>query len=432
MEDFRPEHDVSEDTSEGCLSEAGSPTILIADDSRLQRKLLATSLKKWGYTVIEAGSGQEALALARANDISMVISDWMMPGMSGPEFCRAFRALDRSCYGYFVLLTSKAETQEIAEGLNSGADDFLTKPVNPGELRARLRAGERIVEMQAQLVEQNRLVNEALDKIQVLYASLDRDLEEAKKLQQSLLRETHVDFGQASASFLLQPSGHVGGDLVGYFKPNARSIGLYSLDVSGHGVTSALMTARIAGHLSGRTANQNLAIHTNDAGDLVARDPAETAALLNDLLLDEFQTDHYFTLALCILDLPTGQGRFVQAGHPHPFLKGPGAAPRTLGAGGLPVGLVADPAFESVAIDLSPGDRLVLYSDGITECEAACGSFFGEDRLAAFLEDTQTEDGPQVLNGLVEHLRTFSSKTGFDDDISAIVFDYTGSGPDQT
>jgi len=98
-----------------------------------------------------------------------VISDWVMPGMNGPEFCHAFRQLDRAGYGYFILLTSKGESREVAEGLNSGADDFLTKPFIFGELQARLRAGERIVEMHAQLIQKNRVVNEALDTIQKLY-----------------------------------------------------------------------------------------------------------------------------------------------------------------------------------------------------------------------------------------------------------------------
>jgi len=83
----------------------------------------------------------------------VVISDWVMPGMNGPEFCHAFRQLDRVGYGYFILLTSKGESREVAEGLNSGADDFLTKPFIFGELQARLRAGERIVEMHAQLIQ---------------------------------------------------------------------------------------------------------------------------------------------------------------------------------------------------------------------------------------------------------------------------------------
>ena len=108
-------------------------------------------------------------------------SDWMMPGMSGLEFCRAFRGLRRESYGYFILLTSKSDKAEVADGLEAGADDFLTKPVSADEMRARLRAGERLLAMQRELVDKNRLLGAALGKIQQLYDSLDRDLIEARK-----------------------------------------------------------------------------------------------------------------------------------------------------------------------------------------------------------------------------------------------------------
>ena len=106
--------------------------VLVVDDSKAQRKILQMQLTRWGYEVTEAASGDEALALCRAQDFDIVLSDWMMPGMTGLEFCKAFRALPREGYGYFILLTSKSEKTEIADGLENGADDFLTKPVSCG------------------------------------------------------------------------------------------------------------------------------------------------------------------------------------------------------------------------------------------------------------------------------------------------------------
>ena len=123
--------------------------VLIVDDSKAQRRILAVQLARWGYDVVEADSGEAALGLCQRQTFDIVLSDWMMPGMTGLEFCKAFRALPREGYGYFILLTSKSEKTEIADGLENGADDFLAKPVNSDELRARLRAGERIVGMQA-------------------------------------------------------------------------------------------------------------------------------------------------------------------------------------------------------------------------------------------------------------------------------------------
>ena len=105
-------------------------TALVVEDSALQRRIISTYLKSWGYTVLEAETGVEALQICEAQPPDLVVSDWMMPKMDGLEFCRRFRALPRESYGYFILLTSKSEKQEVAQGLDCGADDFLSKPVN--------------------------------------------------------------------------------------------------------------------------------------------------------------------------------------------------------------------------------------------------------------------------------------------------------------
>ena len=123
--------------------------VLVVDDSRAQRHILAMYLRKWGYEVIEAASGEEALAICAGLPVGFVISDWMMPGMTGVEFCSRFKSLPRDGYGYFILLTSKSEKSEIADGLLAGADDFVPKPVGSDELRARLRAGQRILSMRS-------------------------------------------------------------------------------------------------------------------------------------------------------------------------------------------------------------------------------------------------------------------------------------------
>ena len=400
--------------------------VLVVDDSRMQRRLLAASLRKWGYEVLEASSGAEGLAQCAQHDVSLILSDWMMPGMSGPEFCRAFRSLARDGYGYFILLTSKGSSGEITEGLNSGADDFLTKPVNSGELRARLRAGERVLQMQAALIDKNEIVNTALKRIETLYDALNHDLSEARHLQQSLVRETDIRLPQGRIALNLTPSGHVGGDLVGMFRVNDRQIGLFSLDVSGHGVTSALMTARLAGYLSGLTPSQNMALNRLDSGDFIARDPADTVSDLNELLLRELETEHYFTIALSIVELTTGLMRTVQAGHPHPILQRSGHPPVPLGDGGMPVGLIPEAPFMSFETQLLPGDRLVLHSDGITEAEGPNGNMLEEEGFNEILSTARTFDGQKTLDHLLAELRAYTGATEFGDDVSALVFDYDG------
>jgi len=113
---------------------------LVVDDSRLQRRILTASLQRWGFEVQEAASGDDALRLCRETPPDLVMSDWMMPGLNGLEFCREFRQMARDSYGYFILLTSKSDKEEVALGLDAGADDYLAKPFAFEELLARVRA----------------------------------------------------------------------------------------------------------------------------------------------------------------------------------------------------------------------------------------------------------------------------------------------------
>lgn len=402
--------------------------ILVVDDSKAQRRILQMQLSRWGYEVTEAASGEEALTLCLTRNFDIVLSDWMMTGMSGLEFCKAFRALPREGYGYFVLLTSKSEKTEVADGLENGADDFVSKPVNSDELRARLRAGERILGMQDELVEKNRLISSTLDKLQNLYDSLDRDLIEARKLQQTLVRDRFRDFGAGTAALMLRPSGHVGGDLVGSFAISPHRIVVYSVDVSGHGVASAMMTARLAGLLSGGSVDQNIALKTAADGSKDAWPPAEVAARLNRMMLEEMQVDQYFTIAYAEINLLTGEVQLVQAGHPHPLLLRKSGEIEELGSGGLPIGLINAADFDQTNFVMAAGDRLFLVSDGVTECPNVAGEELEAEGLISILRQNIRLDSPQLLEALLWDLNSFAEGRDFPDDVSGLIFDYLGHG----
>jgi phosphoserine phosphatase RsbU/P len=401
--------------------------VLVVDDSRLQRRILSASLARWGYCVHEAGNGAEALAICRRSPVDLVLSDWIMPGMSGLELCRAFRALPRESYGYFILLTSSREKGAVARGLEEGADDFLAKPVSPGELRARITAGDRILTMTRELNKKNRLVTETLSKLQQVYDSLERDLGQARELQQSLLRRRLHDFGPARVSLMLRPSGHVGGDLVGCFPINSRRFGMFTLDVSGHGVTSALLSARLAGLFSGSVPEQNIAVMPGSEHGYEGRPPAEVAAQMNRLLLEEVDTEHYCTLIYGDVDLLSGNVRLVQAGHPHPARQQACGRVEFIGAGGLPVGLIDDAGYEEFDLTLKPGDRLLMVSDGVTECPDPVGRELGEQGLAKIMRRHARSRGEAFHKALLWELGEHSAGSEFRDDVSSVLVEFDGA-----
>jgi sigma-B regulation protein RsbU (phosphoserine phosphatase) len=400
--------------------------VLVVDDSRVQRRITVAYLRRLGLEGVEAGSGAEALECLRSGDVDMVISDWMMPGMDGIAFCRAFRAAEYGRYIYFILLTSKSEKAEVALGLDVGADDFLRKPVGLDELRARIAAGERILRMERELTRRNQVAHAALAELRTLHESIDRDLVEARKLQQSLVRERRRCFAEGEVTLLLRPTGHVGGDLVGFFRIGGEGLGLYAIDVSGHGIASALLTARLAGYLSGSTPGQNLSLGFDSSGRVVARPPEEVAARLNRLILDEVDTGHYFTMVLAVLDLRSGRVDFVQAGHPAPLLQAADGRVVRLGDGGLPVGLVAEARYERLSLQLRPGERLFLFSDGFCECPDAGGDLLGEDGMARLVEARAGETGEALLEALVWDTARHAGDAEFPDDLSAVLFEYRG------
>ena len=398
-----------------------APRILVVDDSAAQRALTIAHLRRWKFDVEEAADGVQALYLLRTEAFDMVISDWMMPEMDGLTLCDRFRDLPNENYTYFVLVTSKSEKADIAEGLEAGADDFLTKPFHVDELRARLNAGLRIVEMDQEIKAKSREVSDAYTELKSVHAELNRDLLEAEKLQRSLLPERDVEFDGGRICFFLNSCGHVGGDLVGTYPIDETRIAAYSIDVSGHGVSSALLTARLAAQLNSTDRTQHLGFERDENGELVARRPSDIARFLNERMLGELSTEHYFTMALAEFDIKTGEGCFVQAGHPGPVTFSEKCDAQLLGDGGLPIGLVDGVGFKDYEFKLDLGQSLILYSDGFVEAENFAGEFFDDDRLLNALTGRKGPQTAETLTDLLWEVRSFANGKPLGDDVSAVL-----------
>src|SRR6478752_8523667 len=139
--------------------------VLIADDSATSRAMLRSALTRWGYDVVMAENGKEALdILATEDPPPMAVLDWVMPELTGPEVCRRVRETLREPYTYILLLTSKNTKEETVEGMESGADDYIVKPFHEHELQVRLRAGKRIVDLQMDLLNAREELRERAEK----------------------------------------------------------------------------------------------------------------------------------------------------------------------------------------------------------------------------------------------------------------------------
>ncbi|MFO1138935.1 MAG: fused response regulator/phosphatase [Paracoccus sp. (in: a-proteobacteria)] len=405
-----------------------SRVVLLVDSSRAQRRTLAVQLIRAGYHVIEASTREEAMAICLERRPDIVIADWIIPGQSGLDFCRQFRNMQSDKYGYFILLTSRNDKKDIADGLRAGADEFLTKPVSGAELLARLAASERILRMEQSLRNANAQLKETLDQLCETQAAIDRDMREAQRLQQGLVRESHGRFGGFDLSLLMRPAGHIGGDLVGFFPINARRVGLFALDVSGHGIASALLSARLAALLSGAT-DHNIALRITELGLYDARPPLEILRELNALMINELRIDSYFTMVYADLDFLSGDVRLVQAGHPYPVLQRADGRIERIGHGGLPVGVFANAEYEEVFLTMEAGDRLFIASDGLTETENPRGDTLGDDGLQAILRTNATLRGDALLESICWSVANYAEGKR-SDDISAVLIERRSESED--
>ncbi|WP_055083982.1 PP2C family protein-serine/threonine phosphatase [Jannaschia donghaensis] len=402
--------------------------VLVIDDSASQRQLLIALLSRMGLEVETAPNAAHALHMCMSDHedpIGMILSDWQMPGMDGPDFCRAFRQLARDDYAYVILMTSETDRAKKAQGLEAGADDFVTRPLDLAELRARINTGRRILDMQEALQHRNHEVHSTLTELRAMQDAMDADLAEARKLQRAFIPPRSRSFAGSDLSLRLMTSGQIGGDLVGYFQISPTRIGLYSIDVSGHGVASALLTGRLSSLFSWRSRRANIAFRSNQRD--VYR-PDQVMARLNDLMLSDMDTDIYFTAVLAYVDTYDGEVLFCQAGHPHPLVRRVDGTVERLGDGGPPVGMLPDVQFECRTVRLNPGDALLTYSDGLTECADTWGDMLEEEGLMALLARCP-DDPEEAVDAIEEALRDHSGIADFEDDISMLFFRYDNREP---
>lgn len=390
--------------------------ILVVDDDSLMRKLLVQSLTAMGHRVSGAESSDEALqAVAADESLEVMITDWTMPGMTGVELTRLVRQMPNGPYLHILLLTARQTRDDYVEAIESGADDFLNKPFDPVMLVTRLRAAQRVLAMQHSLRENNALLSQAHGKLEAAYDSLRDDLEAAARVQKSLLPAACAQIGRAQFGSALFPSATVSGDIYNYFGLSDGSVGLYTVDVAGHGARAAMLSF---------TLSRVLTPESFETEDGTSREPHRIVAELNRRFQVRAPNLDYFTM-LCGVISPQGILRFCQAGHPYPILlRHNSPAPCPIGDGGFPVALVEEAAFATTTLELHTGDRIVFHSDGVTECTAPDGEMFGPERLHALLLEYRHASSDIFLERLRCALIDWQQSETFHDDVSIMTCEW--------
>ena len=226
--------------------------------------------------------------------------------------------------------------------------------------------------------------------------------------------------------WLFNPSTHLSGDIFNFFPLDAHHVGFYILDVAGHGIASAMQSFTLSRILS---PNNNY-LSTDSLGvpdcriDKMTASASSTVTYLNS----QFQTDAnnilYFTIIYGVIDTQNGTIDLCQAGHPSSLYLKQGNPAVFIANSNLPVGVIPDTSYESVPLKYDSGDRLFLYSDGITECEDPTGEMFGSERLRLFAEETRHLEISEVIHQLDQRISAWHGATDFDDDISFLVLQF--------
>ena len=405
--------------------QAAGMKILVVDDAIDIKIYLGELLRKWGFQVVLANDGVEARELLEKEPIKLVISDWVMPHMSGVELCRSIRASAVPHYVYFILLTGRNADNDLLAGMEAGADDFLTKPFNADELHARIKAAQRVLHLEQVLAERNHALMHANRQLQQSHDTINRDLEAAAVMQRSMLPDSDYTLGLNLQS-LFCPAAVVAGDIFSYLKLDDSHLAFYHIDVAGHGVRSAMLSFTLGKVLSS-TAEEGSPVKqagTNQLGTECITSPAAVVAELNRRFQDNNDATPYFTMIYGIIHTSTGDVRMCQAGHPHPFRISRDGSIEHLGNGGFPVGLLPDVHYENTEFTLHPGDRLFCYSDGISECMNADEHPFGSERLVEHMLQSCQRPLQETLTGLSTRLQDWRRGDPFDDDVSLIAIEY--------
>jgi len=387
------------------------PVALAVEDDSFECQRLAAILERQGFEVMLAADGAEALALLSGRTPDVVVTDWQLPVLSGIDLCRLLNATDPAHRPFTMLVTARDEVADLVAGLDAGADDFLTKPYRAEELAARLRSGQRLLELRRTLAERTGMLEQALRHQGRLRDEVDADLSAAARLQHQLLERATAPVAGLNVAHLFRPARKISGDVFGVTPLADGRATFFHIDATGHGIAAALQCFAFATALMG-FANQAASFE----------DPATWVATFNTRALS-VGADLSCSLVVGWVDLDDGRGRLCQAGQPYPLIVERDGGLRRLGRGGLPVGAIDGARYATTDFTLAAGERLVLCSDGVTDCVDGAGSPFGTERLELALSQGTGGDIQDCLRGASLALDAWRGLAPHDDDVSLLILE---------
>ncbi|HET6181281.1 MAG TPA: SpoIIE family protein phosphatase [Candidatus Sulfotelmatobacter sp.] len=376
--------------------------ILIVDDTPTNIGVISGALKD-SYKTKIATNGPKALALACAEEKpDLILLDVMMPEMDGYEVCTRLKADPSTREIPVIFLTGQTSAEDETHGFEVGAVDYVHKPFSPAVVKARVRSHILLRESGAQIAAQ--------------LLALNNELEMARQIQLSILPHTLPQLPGLEIAARFRPMTAVAGDFYDFVQIDNQHLGILIADVSGHGLPSALIASMLQVALTAQVAH--------------ASDPAKVLSGLNRALYGKF-TQNFVTAAYLYVDLERSLVRYAGAGHPpvmH-FRPSTGKTDKLL-ENGLILGMFDDATYTALEHPLEPGDRHVLYTDGVLEAASHDAEFYGEDRLMRFMENNRALNAEQFADAFLDEIATWSAQLegpSQQDDITLLLFDFKRS-----
>ena len=383
--------------------------ILVVDDEPDLQMLILQRFRKQiqqeEYEFCFAENGQEALDLLKeSDDISLILSDINMPKMDGLTLLSEVQKTDNPILKT-VMVSAYGDMDNIRTAMNRGAFDFVTKPIDFKDLELTIDKG----------LTESKYMYEALQH-KVNLDAVKIDLETAARIQQKILPQTFPPFPNRREFNIyaeMCTAKEVGGDFYDFFLLDEHHLGFVIGDVSGKGVPASIYMA------VSRTMIKAIASQIDD--------PAECLSTVNSMLIPESDFTTFVTVLYGILDTRTGKVRYCNGGHNLPYImRANGTVEEVENTDGILLGKIEPFVFKTKELQLQPGEKIMLFTDGVTEANAEDESMYEEPRLEAFLEK-HTDTAPEKLvRSLLVDVLKFIGKANQSDDITILCVEYTG------